>query len=106
MYTYGYLYRDMFDPFNPSRNQIDKDFGSYGNGQFELYRSLQRNATYILVISPMYTGVTGAFSILAMGAVNISFTPFGEYNRIARDLLSNRLANHTYLSIRMCGSNQ
>ena len=82
MYTYGYVYRDMFDPFNPSRNQINKDFGGYGYGQFELNRILQTNATYILVISPTYTGVTGPFSILVMGAANVSFTRFGEYHPI------------------------
>ena len=45
MYIYGYLYREMFDPFDPLRNQVVGDYKSCLGGQFQLYVSLQANIT-------------------------------------------------------------
>ena len=79
MYVYGFLYREIFDPFDPFRNQIVGEFDNCGKGQFRLYIFLQAKITYILVIATLSTNMAGPFSIMAIGAANINFTRLGEY---------------------------
>ena len=51
MDTYGYLYRDKFDPFEPSRNQIASNDDGCDKGQVRLQHFLHQNITYILVVT-------------------------------------------------------
>jgi hypothetical protein len=78
--TYGYLYRDVFDPLNPSRNRIpnDDDDGC-GVGQFWLRRFLHINISYILVVSTPVSSANGAlFTLIAAGAGGVNFTRLGK----------------------------
>lgn len=80
MNTSGYLYRDTFDPLDPSRNLIANN--SYGcDGQpFWLNSFPQANGAYILVVvvKTLHANVTGEFSIISKGVANVSFQRLGE----------------------------
>ena len=79
MIAYGCLYRDEFDPFDPSRTEIANNVNGCGQLQFRLSHFLQASTSYILVMTTFFMDFTGPFSITATGAVNVSFTRLGEY---------------------------
>jgi hypothetical protein len=79
METYGYLYRDTFDPVDPSRNLIANSNSSCANQQFWLQPFLQANSTYILLVTTLHANMTGALSVMSQGVANVSFTRLGEY---------------------------
>ena len=78
--AYGYLYRDTFDPLNPSRNRIpNDDDDSCTVGQFWLRRFLHTSISYILIVStPVSSGSGTTFTITTAGAGNVSFTRLGK----------------------------
>ena len=81
MDTYGYLYRESFNPLDPSCNMIPNDGDGCGQGQFWLSRFLFANTTYILVVSTSISAAKGTkFSIAAAGGATVSFTRLGEFN--------------------------
>ncbi|CAF4245082.1 unnamed protein product [Rotaria sp. Silwood2] len=65
--TYGYIYKDNFNPLIPFENLLTKDDGSCGNGQFWLRVYLEANIKYILVVTTYYPNVTGTFFIHVIG---------------------------------------
>jgi hypothetical protein len=77
---HGFLYRDAFDPIDPSFNQIESNSGSCGNGQFRLQTLLQKNISYILVVTPLEANNVGPFSIVTIGAGSISFTRLSKFD--------------------------
>ena len=80
MDTYGYLYRDTFDPFEPSRNQIASDDDDCNGGQFRLEHLLQKNTTYILVVTTHQSNVQGPFTVIATSEESrVHFTRLSKY---------------------------
>ena len=79
MDIYGSLYRDRFDPLDPSHNRIPDDDDGCGKGQFWLHRSLQTNTAYILVVATSVSDAKdAAFNITATGIASVSFSRLGE----------------------------
>jgi hypothetical protein len=74
MDTYGYLYNDTFDPASPSKNRMSSDDDGCGNRQFWLQAHLQRNITYILVVTTYNQNTLGSFSMLALGGASVTIT--------------------------------
>ena len=70
----GFLYHTTFDPSNPTDNLIAIDDTDCASKQFHLRLSLEKNLPYILVVTTEKPAMTGAFSIVAIGAANVSFT--------------------------------
>ncbi|CAF4245336.1 unnamed protein product, partial [Adineta steineri] len=70
--TYGYIYKNSFDPFNPSVNLILEDDDSCDGEQFRLTVNLLVNVKYILVVTTFYSDVTESFSIIVSGPTNTS----------------------------------
>lgn len=80
MDTYGFLYRDTFDPFAPVRNQIARDDDSCGNGQFRLDHFLQKKRAYILVATVFGVADGDPFTITALSdSDRVNFTRLREY---------------------------
>ena len=80
MDTYGYLYKDNFDPNNPYINQLLYSDSGCSNSQFRLTADLQSNTTYILVVTTYYPNVTGLFSVISSGPKNVNLKGISEYN--------------------------
>ncbi len=76
--TYGYIYKDNFDPFNLTENLLSEDDKSDCSGRFKLITRLQVNTTYVLVVTMTGFRATGAFSVLIFGPNNISLDRIGE----------------------------
>jgi hypothetical protein len=82
MDTYGYLYRNIFDPFEPSRNQIAKNDDGCEDPQFRIDYFLQRNETYTLVVTTYWPQAFSAFIIVALSEADpVNFTRLGETHR-------------------------
>ncbi len=79
MDTYGYIYKDNFDPFNPSENLIFQDDGRLNNRQFSLIIHLQVSTAYVLVVTTDSPNVIGAFTISVSGRNNVSLNRKSEY---------------------------
>jgi hypothetical protein len=77
--TYGCLYEDHFNPFNPLENLISLNDQSCGNNQFKLVAYLQSNTTYVLVVTTFLTNKTGQFSIFASGPNKVTLSHISEY---------------------------
>ena len=74
--TYGYLYKDDFDPFQPFGNLIDQHGGKCNQGQLKFTRNFDENTKYILVITTYYPNTTGNFTILISGENNVTMNRF------------------------------
>jgi len=73
---YGYLYKNKFNPLNPTENQIDENSLSGCKKQFKL----QKRTTYILVITTDWPNTIGSFSIMALGPSNVTIKRSSEYS--------------------------
>ncbi|CAF1199514.1 unnamed protein product [Adineta steineri] len=65
--TYGYIYNNSFNPFNPAENLIFDDGFGCDNYKFHLKVYIQPNITYILVVTTFYPNVKGNFSVHVTG---------------------------------------
>ena len=74
----GYLYRDTFNPFDPSLNLLKENDKECGTHQLWLNSSLSSEVTYILVTTTDIPGRTGAFAIQSFGTANITFSRISE----------------------------
>ncbi len=79
MNTYGYLYKDYFNPLNPTENLLSENDENCGNNQFKFVGDLQSTATYILVTTTYFSDETGKFVIIASGPNNVTFDLIREY---------------------------
>ena len=77
--TYGYIYKDKFNPRDPSTNQVAKDNNGGCNDQFKLFTYLQTKTTYILVVTTYHPNEDGPFSIFGFGPNNIILKYRSEY---------------------------
>ena len=69
--TYGYIYKDNFDPNNPFVHLHLKNDDCDKN-QFKLFTHLESNTTNILVVTTFTQETIGAFSILVSGPKNVT----------------------------------
>ncbi|CAF1514531.1 unnamed protein product [Adineta steineri] len=70
MGTFGYIYKDNFDPNQPLKNKLFEHSGMCNEGQFKLIVDLQVDVKYILVVTTFYPNVTGNLSIIVSGPKN------------------------------------
>lgn len=91
--TYGYLYKDYFDPFNTRENFISENDDACANSQFLLGRHLLFNTTYVLVVTTYRSDTTGKFSIIASGTHEVILNRISEYLYFL---------NNEYMSIHKC----
>ena len=77
--TNGYIYKDKFNPYDPSMNQVAEDDDGGFNGQFKLFVYLLTKTTYILVVTTFAPEVVGSFSIIASGPNNVTLKYTSEY---------------------------
>lgn len=77
--TYGFIYENNFDVFNPWTNFISENDNSGCDYQFEITTHLQINTTYVLVVITHDENVKGTFSVLVTGPNNVSFSVISEY---------------------------
>lgn len=80
MDTYGYIYRNYFNPLIPTDNLLVKNDRSFRSNQFELIIRLQYDTEHILVLTTNDENVTETFWLLVTGPKNVSF------NRISKHL--------------------
>jgi hypothetical protein len=77
--TYGYIYKNDFDPLKPSKNLIREHNGTCNNGQFKLIIDLENNTQYVLVVTTYYPYMIGSFSVFVSGPDNVSLNQFSKY---------------------------
>jgi hypothetical protein len=75
--TYGYLYRDDFNPSSSLDNLVADGLNSYDYEWFYLYHPLMPNITYILVVTSIKGGKTGNFSVVSSGPAIMQFAALG-----------------------------
>lgn len=69
--TYGSLFQQHFNPYNPSETAIPYHLGFCLMDSFRITIGLQCNLTYILIVSTRHEEQKGTFSILASGPNNV-----------------------------------
>jgi hypothetical protein len=79
MNTYGYIYKNYFDPLKPSENLLLEHDGSCNQKQFKLIIDLEINTRYILIVTTYFPKTIGRFSVFVSGSDNVSLNPFSEY---------------------------
>ncbi len=77
--TYGYIYKDDFNPLKPSENLLLQHNGDCNNGQFKLIIDLKINIQYILVVTTHQPNEIGDFSIFISGPNNVTLQTFSKY---------------------------
>ena len=91
--TYGYLYRDRFNPFNISENLLFQGDQGCTNNQFKLFADLHSNTTYILIATTYVPNVTGSVEIFASGPAIVTFNLIGEHLHIFLNSVTKSIQN-------------
>ncbi|CAF1338588.1 unnamed protein product [Adineta steineri] len=63
----GSIYKNSFNPLNPTENLLEVDDNGCSDNQFKLLIALEVNTKYILVVTTSQANVTGTFSIIVSG---------------------------------------
>lgn len=71
--TYGCLYRDPFDPMQPTFNMISCNDDSDSSANFQLSTTLTANQSVVLVVTTYSTSQIGSFKIEVYGPVQVTF---------------------------------
>ena len=79
--TWGYLYNGTFLPTSTSFNLITSDDNSGTNNQFKLTQVLQANETYVLVATTHDPFVTGAYTVIVFGLVEVNIVRMNTTSR-------------------------
>ena len=79
MDTYGFIYRNTFDPLNPSENLLQAEDDSSFDFQFRLNILLSGNMTYVLVMTTYQLKETGPFSIIIQSANEVILERLRKY---------------------------
>ena len=66
--SYGYLYNDTFDPYNPTLNFLQQNDDGAGSRQFLLNWTLSVNGKYVLVPTSLSVNTISKFSIIGSGS--------------------------------------
>ena len=67
---HGYLYRDYFNPLNPSDNLLLQDYRSCNPDDFKLIYHLCSNTTYVLIVTTFFSSKITNFLIFGYGPNN------------------------------------
>ena len=86
--TYGYIYKNDFDPSNPTNNLLAQSSISCIRYQFKFGTYLKINKTYILVITTYKPYVQGEFSLFVIGPNNASLNRTCKYFRFSINKLA------------------
>ncbi|CAF0805286.1 unnamed protein product [Adineta steineri] len=65
--SYGSIYKNKFDPLDPTWNLLAIDYGSNSDNQFKLNIPLDNNMIYVLVVTTYISKDTGNISIVVLG---------------------------------------
>ena len=101
MDMYGYIYKNTFNPLNPSMNLLSEDDSTCNNMQFGLTVQLQANTTYVLVATTYQPNKIGNFSIIISGPTKVTLKRIGEYVRSLKPIkasISGLIAKHHIFS--------
>ncbi|CAF4031138.1 unnamed protein product [Adineta steineri] len=79
MDTYGYIYKDDFNPLNPFEKLLSQNYRSCSYEDFNLIVYLHSDTKYILVVTTSSPNKTGKFSILTSGPNNITLDHYSKY---------------------------
>ncbi|CAF0998936.1 unnamed protein product [Adineta steineri] len=63
---YGSIYKNKFNPLDPSENLIDQDYARYSNIQFKFDILLNVDMIYVLVVTTFDSKETGKFLIVVL----------------------------------------
>ncbi|CAF3704777.1 unnamed protein product [Adineta steineri] len=63
---YGFIYKNKFNPLDPSENLFDQDYARYSNIQFKLDIHLNVDMVYVLVVTTFDSKETGKFLIVVL----------------------------------------
>jgi hypothetical protein len=77
--TYGYMYKEYFNPMIPTNNLLLQNDRSFCSNQFKFVTSLEVNTMYVLVVTTFDPSVTGMFSVIVTGPNNVSLNRISEY---------------------------
>ncbi|CAF3536877.1 unnamed protein product [Adineta steineri] len=96
--TFGYLYKDRFNPLNFQENLIIQNDEGCDDSQFQIAVDLYTNSTYVLVVTTFLPNITGEFLISAFGPDKINFNPIG-----IQTIYTSILTKDTQTYSRVCG---
>jgi len=77
--AYGFIYKNIFNPLNPSENLLYAEDNSGSDWQFRLNIRLSGGMTYVLVMTTYQLKEAGAFSISVQGPNKVIFNRLSEY---------------------------
>jgi hypothetical protein len=76
--TYGYIYKNDFNPLKPFRNLLLEHDGGCNGRQFKLVINLEINIRYVLIVTTDRPNITGNFSIYISGQSNVTVNHFSK----------------------------
>jgi hypothetical protein len=80
MNAYGFIYKNTFNPLNPSENLLNTDDDSGSDLQFRFNMRLSGGMTYVLVMTTYWLRETGPFSIVVLGDNKVILQRLSEYS--------------------------
>jgi hypothetical protein len=79
MDAYGFIYRNTFNPLNPTENLLQAEGDRDSDLQFRLNIHLSGDMTYVLVMTTYPLKETGTFSITVLGDNKVILERLSKY---------------------------
>ncbi len=76
--TYGSIYKNSFNPLNPTGNLLADDGKGGSNHQFKLHIPLYVNTKYIMIVATYWPTMIGDVNITLLGVSNVTVTHLSE----------------------------
>lgn len=77
--TYGLIYKNTFNPLNPSENLFPVEVDCEANDRSRLNTHLSGDMIYVLVVTTYLFKETGAFSIVVLGNNKVILERLSKY---------------------------
>ncbi len=96
--SYGFLYKNTFNPLNPSENLLNTEDDSVFDLQFRFDIHLTGNMTCVLVITTYDVKETGRFSIVVQGPNKVILERLSEYITCLYYIINSRKSKVYFLN--------
>jgi hypothetical protein len=96
--SYGFLYKNTFNPLNPSENLLSAEDDSVFDLQFRFNIRLNGNMTFVLVITTYELKETGQFSIIVQGPNKVILERLSKYITCLYYIINSRKSKVYFLN--------
>ncbi|CAF1304835.1 unnamed protein product [Adineta steineri] len=104
MDTYGVIYKDYFNPYNPNENRLLYDAVNCAPYQSSFRIALEAGVRYILIVTTYDSKATGEFSIFVSGSDDVDLKKITAISSVVQTVYASELTTNSSTYLLGCSS--